>query len=114
KYKVIVLTEDRVTRYLNIVLRNSGFSDESTTVLPYNGVTSTHLLKPLIKQIKDLSNAAIIVHRDRDYMELDEIDTWKKEILSIGADPFVTSEMDIEGYFCSDAYIKGALKNADG
>jgi ABC-type branched-subunit amino acid transport system ATPase component len=110
KYKVLVLTEDRVTRYLNIVLRNSGFSDEDTTVLPYNGVTSTHLLKPLVKQIKELSQAAIIVHRDRDYMDTDEIEAWKKEILAIGAEPFVTSEIDIEGYFCTDGYIKATLK----
>lgn len=112
KYKIIVLTEDRVTQYLSVVLRNSGFTDNETTVLPYNGVTSIHLLKPLVKQIKDLSKAAIVVHRDRDYLEEDEIESWKKEIRAIGAEPFVTREMDIEGYFCTDDYVESVLKKS--
>jgi hypothetical protein len=109
QYKVIVLTEDRITKYFNILLRNSGFVDGETTILPYNGVTSTHLLKPLVKQIRELSQAAILVHRDRDYLEPDEIESWKKEIKAIGAEPFVTIELDVEGYFCTDAYIRHAV-----
>jgi hypothetical protein len=65
----------------------------------YNGVTSLHLLKPLIRQIKEISKAAIVVHRDRDYMEPAEIEFWKKEIIATGAQPFVTREIDVEGYF---------------
>ena len=106
KYKVIVLTEDKVTKYFNILLKNSGFIESETTILPYNGVTSTHLLKPLVKQIRDLSNAAILVHRDRDYLEPDEIELWNKEIRGIGAEPFVTTEIDIEGYFYTEDYIR--------
>ena len=104
-YKVIVLTEDRITHLLKKLLDNSGFDDKATTLLPYNGVTSVHLLKPLIRQIKETSKAAIIVHRDRDYMEPDEIEFWKKEIIAAGAQPFVTSEIDVEGYFVADDYI---------
>ena len=52
KFKAIVLTEDAVTQYLNIILRNSGFTPSDTTVLSYNGVTNVHLLKPLVKHIK--------------------------------------------------------------
>ena len=100
-----MLTEDRITKYFNILLRNSGFVDAETAILPYNGVTSTHLLKPLVKQIRELSQAAILVHRDRDYLEPDEIESWKKEIKAIGAEPFVTIELDVEGYFCTDSVI---------
>jgi hypothetical protein len=85
------------------LLRNSDFPEAETVVLPYNGVTSIHLLKPLVKQIRDLSKAAILVHRDRDYLEPDEVETWKKDIRAIGGEPFVTSEIDVEGYFCTDA-----------
>lgn len=106
KYKLIVLTEDRIARYLEIITRNSGFVESETAILPYNGVTSIHLLKPLVKQIKDISQATIVVHRDRDYLDPDEIEKWKKDIRAIGAEPFVTSEIDIEGYFCTDEYIK--------
>lgn len=106
KYRAIILTEDRITNLLGILARNSGFSLDETAILPYNGVTSAHLLKPLVKQIKDVSNASIIVHRDRDFLEDAEAKEWEKEIIKIGADPFVTAEIDVEGYFCTKSYIK--------
>lgn len=109
-YTAVVLTEDSSTQYLNVLLRNSGFIPEKYTILPYNGVTSPHLLKPLIKQIKDVSQAAIVVHRDRDFLDGDEIEIWNKQIRSMGAEPFVTSEIDIEGYYCSDEYLSFATK----
>ncbi len=87
------------------LLRNSGFNLDETAPLPYNGVTTIHLLKPLVKQIKDVSDATIVVHRDRDFLEQDEIELWKKEIRAIGAEPFVTSDIDVEGYYSSDEYI---------
>jgi ABC-type cobalamin/Fe3+-siderophores transport system ATPase subunit len=110
KFKAVVLTEDAVTSFLSALLRNSGFDSEKTSILPYSGITNVNLLKPLVKQIKDVSNATIIVHRDRDYLEAEEIADWKKQIRAIGAEPFVTSEMDIEGYFCSDDYLALATK----
>jgi hypothetical protein len=113
KYKAIVLTEDSVTQYLNILLRNSGFALDETAVLPYNGVTNTHLLKPLIKQIKDVSKAAIVVHRDRDFLEDTEVEDWRKQIRAMGAEPFVTAEIDIEGYFCADDYLALGTKGHD-
>lgn len=91
---------------LGILLRNSGFDLEKTAILPYNGVTSPHLLKPLVRQIKDVSAASIIVHRDRDYLEESEVGAWEKEISKIGAEAFVTSEIDIEGYFSAPEYLK--------
>ncbi len=104
-FKVIVLTEDRITILLKTLLINSGFSETETALLPYNGVTTVHLLKPLIKQIKTISNAPIIVHRDRDFMEPDEISVWKRDIIAAGAEPFVTREIDVEGYFATDDFI---------
>ncbi|HXW72169.1 MAG TPA: AAA family ATPase [Methylocella sp.] len=105
-YKVIVLTEDKITQLLKKLLDNARFDENATTLLPYNGVTSVHLLNPLIRQIKEISQAAIVVHRDRDYMEPDEIEIWKKEIIAAGAEPFVTKEIDVEGYFATDEYIR--------
>lgn len=115
KYKVIFLTEDRITSYLNKLLRESGFLESETGILPYNGVTSIHLLKPLVKQIIELSTAAIFVHRDRDYLDPDEAEAWKKQIREIGAVPFVTSELDIEGYFVVDSALQAfANEHAEG
>jgi energy-coupling factor transporter ATP-binding protein EcfA2 len=113
KYKAILLTEDRLTQLLRILLNNSGFKTDETAILPYNGVTSPHLLQPLVRQIKDVSQATIIVHRDRDYLQPNEIADWRKEIVKIGAEPFVTSEIDIEGYFSTRDYIQLAAPSAD-
>ncbi len=110
-YKVVVLTEDSVSKLLKTLLNNAGFGETDTLLLPYNGVTTIHLLKPLIKQIKATSTAAIIVHRDRDFMEPDEVLLWKQEITAAGAEPFVTREIDVEGYFATDDYIELIGKN---
>ncbi len=111
KYKAVILTEDSATTFLLTLLRNSGFTLNETAVLPYNGVTSIHLLKPLVRQIKEVSDAAIIVHRDRDFLEYDEVEIWKKEIRAMGAEPFVTADMDIEAYYCSDDYLTLATQS---
>ncbi|MGV1770880.1 AAA family ATPase [Agrobacterium vitis] len=114
KFHYVVLTEDKNSSYFDILLRNSGFDSEKATLLPYNGVTSIHLLKPLIRQIKDVSDAVVIVHRDRDYLYPDEIELWKKEIRALGAEAFVTQGIDIESYFCSDVYITAFGKSVSG
>ncbi|MBD8893988.1 AAA family ATPase [Roseibium litorale] len=105
KFDYVVLTEDKNSSYFYLLMRNSGYDHDRSTLLPYNGVTSIHLLKPLIRQIKDISDAVVIVHRDRDYLDPDEIELWKKEIRALDAEPFVTLGIDIESYFCSDEYI---------
>lgn len=110
RFAAVLLTEDRLTPLLRVLLRNSGFDEERTAILPYNGVTSIHLLRPLVKHIKTLSNAGIFVHRDRDYLYPDEIEQWRTDIRSLGAEPFVTQEIDIEGYFCTESYIRACLK----
>lgn len=113
KYKAIFLTEDRSTNLLTILLRNSGFDMDQTAILPYNGVTSINLLTPLVRQIKDVSKATIIVHRDRDFLEKEEVEEWKKEIIKIGAEAFVTREIDMEGYFSTKKYISSFAKEAN-
>jgi hypothetical protein len=98
-YKAVVLTEDSAVQYLNVLLRNSGFDQEKTMTLPYNGVTNINLMEPLVKQIKRNSGSAfVIVHRDRDFLTQNEVDEWKKQVRSIGGVPFVTLEIDVEGY----------------
>jgi len=110
KYKIIVLTEDSVVQYLDALLRNSGFKVDGTMTLPYKGVTNINLLGALIKQIKGVSDAIVVVHRDRDFLNTYEIEEWEKQIRSAGALPFITSEIDIEGYFTTDEYLAHATK----
>ena len=79
-------------------------------ILPYSGVTNINLLSPLIKQVKSVSDAAVIVHRDRDFLKDEEVEEWKKQIRSTGALPFVTTEIDIEGYFSTKDYLSFSTK----
>jgi len=110
RYKVIVLTEDTITDNLRTLMEGSGFEIGETGLLPYNGVTNVHLLKPLIRQIRHLSQAPIIVHRDRDYMSSDEVLAWCREIRALGGQPFVTQGIDVESYFTTDEYLLSAGK----
>jgi len=103
--KFIVLTEDQKVRQLEKIVSNSGLNDKDFVVWPYNGVTSINLLKPLIAQIRALSQAKLIVHRDRDYLEPDEIAAWQKDIRALSVIPWITLGHDIEDYFCSIEYL---------
>lgn len=63
-------------------------------------------LSALIRKIRDTSEAAIIVHHDKDYLKDDEVERWNREVRRTGAKPFVTSEIDIESYFASPDHVE--------
>lgn len=98
--KCIVLTEDALKRSLNVLLEASGLPMGDTLVLSYYGCTSPHNLRPLLDLILSSNpSAKIIVHRDRDYLTDYEATTWRTEISSMGAEPFLTDGVDIESHF---------------
>jgi ABC-type branched-subunit amino acid transport system ATPase component len=102
----VVLTEDEKTLSLKTILESSGFDMGQTKVLPYNGCTSPHNLRPLIKFIKEVNQqAVIVVHRDRDYHTNEEITNWETIIRSMEAEPFVTEGVDIESHFLKAEHL---------
>ena len=104
--KVVILTEDEITRPLEVILESSGFNMEKTAVLPYYGVTNVKQLRPLAKLIQSVnSKAKIVIHRDRDFMTPQEVEDWKKDIRALKCDPFVTSGRDIEAYLLDPVYL---------
>lgn len=104
--KVVVLTEDEITRPLEVMLESSGFNMEKSAVLPYYGVTNTKQLRPLAKLIQSVNpKAKVVIHRDRDFMTTEEVEAWKKEVRALKCDPFVTSGRDIEAYLLDPIYL---------
>jgi len=98
--KCIVLTEDSITRGLELLLQASGFPIDDTLVLAYYGCTSPHNLRPLLELIR-VSNpeAKIVVHQDRDYLSDDEATQWETDIRNLHAEPFLTDGVSIESHY---------------
>lgn len=109
--KFVFLTEDSALGPLKKVVMANGFADGEFVIYAYKGVTGIHLLDPLIRQIRDVSQGIIVVHRDRDYLEPDEVTRWEGQIRSLGAEPFVTADRDIEGYQIEDRFLQNYLRS---
>ena len=106
KSKCIVLTEDSLKRGLEILLEASGIPMDDTIVLAYHGCTSPHNLRPLLELIRGSNSSAnIVVHRDRDYLDDTETKEWEKNIRNMNANPFLTSNVDVEGYFLNPKHL---------
>jgi hypothetical protein len=110
--KAVVLTEDEITKSLENILVSSGFDLAKTAVLPYYGVTNIKQLRPLVKLVQSVNPAAkVIIHRDRDFLEPAEVDSWKSEVRSLKCEPFVTKGRDIEAYFLDEEFLIEANPN---
>jgi len=102
----VVLTEDKKTKALKTVCQASGFDINKTEFLSYNGCTSPHNLRPLLNMIKSVNQGVtIVVHQDRDYHTDEEISEWEVKIRDLGAEPFVTTGVDIESHFLSAEHL---------
>jgi len=104
--RAIVLTEDEITRPLEIILTSSGFDLSTTAVLPYYGVTGIKQLRPLVNVISGINpKAKIVLHRDLDFLTDDEAEKWKTEVRALGVEPFVTRGRDVESHFIESKYL---------
>jgi len=106
KTKCVVLTEDEIKQNLKILLEASFFNLDQTVVLAYYGCTVPHNLRPLIEVIRNSnSGAKIVIHRDRDYLNEDEANDWAKKIREMGAEPFLTTGVDVESHFLNKDHL---------
>lgn len=104
--EAVVLTEDEITRPLEVVLESSDFQLASTAILPYYGITGVKQLRPLVKMIRNTnSKAKIIVHRDRDFLTGPEASAWEADVRSLNVEPFITKGRDIESYFIEAKHL---------
>ena len=111
---VVILTEDEITKGLEVLLEASGFDMKKTAVLPYYGITSTKNLRPLVKVIgAGNPKAKIVVHRDRDFLGDEDVARWERDVRALKAEPFVTSGMDVESYFLNPVHLALINEHAD-
>lgn len=107
-----ILTEDKNKRNLEDLLLSNGFANDSFAVYSYYGIIEPHKLQVVIDIIRELQpHASVIVHRDRDFLIQDEVDTWNQRVRAMDASPFVTASTDVEDYFVNPDYL--AEKNAN-
>jgi hypothetical protein len=104
--RVFFLTEDKAVRTVSNILISNGFEEDDFRVLSYFGVTEPHKLKVVVDVIRELQpEAMVIVHRDRDFLKSAEVETWSERVRAIQAEPFVTSQRDIEDYLVEPAFL---------
>ena len=103
---LIVLTEDRKTRYLERLLELNGF--KMTKVLIYSYKTSSNLESASLFTdfLKSVSpGIQVMIHRDRDFMTIEEAAGIEARIEKEQAIPFITAGSDIEAYFIEPAFL---------
>jgi AAA15 family ATPase/GTPase len=102
----ILLTEDTDISYINKLALSSGFIEGEFQIWSYKCCTNIQIIKALNSFITDHAPAAkVVVHRDKDYMDLSEIATYKESLEGIGIKVFVTEGNDAESYFVSKEHV---------
>lgn len=105
----VVCTEDaNVNResYLKSILASSGFDLGKCKVIPYLGcgkVDSVLFLQEFLKSY--MPDLKVIVHRDRDYLNDEEVEAFKKSFERKGIDVWITPGTDVESLFLSPEHI---------
>lgn len=104
--RYLVATEDQDTSILQNLLWSTGFSEEDTEVVSYSGCTKLEAATVLGAFIKSKApNVVVIVHRDRDYAEDDEVSKYCEQLEQYGLFPFVTDDSDVEGYYLNSEHL---------
>ena len=104
------LSEDSDMSMLKILANNSGFPIDQSLFFSYKTSTNLEPAKILAAFILEISPATkVIIHRDRDFMNDDEVNKISLKITSCGAIPFVTEGADVEGYFVHSKHISDRI-----
>ena len=106
KNKCVVFTEDDDVKLLLPVLKASGFRLDETEIYSYQGCSNLSSAKLISKYInKKFPNQHIVVHRDRDYLSIEEVTIWKEALEEVNIHPFITKGTEIEFYYLNPKHI---------
>jgi len=109
--KSVILTEDRNTKYLEILLSGNNFNLQEHLVYSYKTSSNLEGASLFVDFLKDAANGCkVVIHRDRDFMTNDETERISDRIREAGAIPFITSGSDIESYFSTPAHIAHCIE----
>lgn len=102
----VMLTEDTDTSYVNKLALSSGFVDGEYQIWSYKCCTNINVIQALNSFITDHAPATkVVVHRDRDYMSDEEVNSYSESLVGLGIKVFITEGNDAESYFVSKEHI---------
>ncbi|MFE6074841.1 AAA family ATPase [Paenibacillus sp. NPDC057886] len=104
--KYVFLTEDSELDGVRALLVASGYNLDEVDIWSYEGcakVDTAHVLNAFIR--KHAPSTKVILHRDRDYLNEDEISSYKEKIENVGMDCFITDGTDVESHFLNSDHI---------
>jgi ABC-type cobalamin/Fe3+-siderophores transport system ATPase subunit len=101
-----VLSEDSDYSMLKVLLASAGFNVARCEIRSYAASSRLEAAIELASYIRDESpRTRVLIHRDRDFMTVDEVDRVKEKIMRSGAHPFITRGSDVESYFVDPEHI---------
>jgi len=110
----ILLTEDTDTSYINKLALSSGFIEGEFQIWSYKCCSNVQVIQALNSFITEHAPATkVVVHRDKDYMNLDEISDYKEPLEAAGIKVFITKGNDAESYFVSKEHVNFVYPNID-
>jgi len=102
----IVLTEDSDTAYLRHVLSSSQLTSNRCEIWSYAGCTNEPAARVLAQFIREHAPATVIlIHRDRDYLDQNDVDGYAERMRHLGLHPIVTAGSDIESHFSDVGHL---------
>lgn len=104
QYKCIFLTEDSDIKMCKLFLDHNGF--KNTLVFPFKGCGNTETAILLANFIHNYNpNCLIVIHRDRDFMQTNEVSSISAKLTLQKIIPFITDGSDIEAYFTNAKHL---------
>lgn len=106
KPKYIFLTEDENCDILKIMLASNGYDLKECEIAAYSGCTQIRTAIILLNYLrKSCPNTKYIIHRDRDFLELQFFQDYEAQFNAMGVKVFIPDGNDLESYFSKPAHI---------
>jgi hypothetical protein len=101
-----VLSEDENLNFIEKYLKINGFDLDNTEIISYFGCDNISGAIAIGRYIKNqIRTAKIIVHRDQDYLDEEELNKHKTQIENAGFIFYQTSGVDVESEFINAQHI---------
>lgn len=109
RFSCLVATEDSKRESLsalNALLQSNAFPLAEFEIRPYSGCSKVDSAKVLRSFLLDKApSVKFVLHRDRDYMNDEAVQSMEQSLRAIDAHAFITEFSDIEGYFLNANHI---------
>ena len=105
--KCLVITEDAKPNAIKAIFEANGFCSEDTEFFSYNGKDQLKGALILGKYLKERKpNVTIVVHRDRDYLSIEEVAELEEMFTKNKLHFFCTKGVDAESHFLTPEHLQ--------